>query len=210
MVFAWAADTTPLLEEEIYQRYYERLPGWRKDKADNCKMTKEKVLSVAAWTLWEYVRGHNPQILSNDVVYNLSHSGHYVMCAYSDKSGVKVGCDLEMIGKQRLSVAKRFFCETEYQHIMNTASEEEQRRLFYRYWVLKESFMKATREGMALGIDSFEIGWDDNGEPILIKQPETYPEAYFYKEYTAEGVEASMAVCTTDEEIENELHWMTL
>ena len=165
---------------------------------------------MAAWTLWEYVRRQSPQIMSNDVVYNLSHSGHYVMCAYSDKADAKVGCDLEMVGRQRLSVAKRFFCEAEYQHILNTRSEEEQLRLFYRYWVLKESFMKATREGMALGTDTFEIGWKLDGEPVLVKKPEAYPEIYYYKEYTAEGVEACMAVCTTDEEIEEEVHWMTL
>ena len=55
-----------------------------------------------------------------------------------------------------------------------------QQELFYRYWVLKESFAKATREGLALGMDTFEIAL---GSPsVLVRQPEKYPESYHYRE----------------------------
>ena len=32
MVSVWAADITPLLIEETYQAYYDKVPEWRKDK----------------------------------------------------------------------------------------------------------------------------------------------------------------------------------
>ena len=37
MVSVWAADITPLLIEETYQAYYDKVPEWRKDKADKLK-----------------------------------------------------------------------------------------------------------------------------------------------------------------------------
>ena len=209
MVKAWVADVAALLNEKIYQQYYRDLPLWRKEKADQCRTMKNKALSVGAWVLWEYVVKQDENILPENTVYNLSHSGHYVMCAYSDRSGEKVGCDLEMIGKDRLSVAERFFCESEYQHILAAGNGEESIRMFYRYWVLKESFMKATREGMALDTKSFEIGWNLDGDPVILRKPSDYPETYYYKEYTDAKIKARMAVCTTDEQIEDTLHLMT-
>ena len=37
MVNVWAADITPLLIEETFQAYYDKVPEWRKDKADKLK-----------------------------------------------------------------------------------------------------------------------------------------------------------------------------
>ena len=37
MVNVWAADITPLLIEEIYRAYYNRVPKWRKEKADKLR-----------------------------------------------------------------------------------------------------------------------------------------------------------------------------
>ncbi len=198
------ADVTPLSDKTLYQRYYEALPKWRKDKADQCKHKGDKMLSVGAWSLWTHAQRQEKH-LPEKAVYNLSHSGDYVMCSYSDKKNEKVGCDLEMLGKIHLQMAKRYFCASEYAHIAKAESEEASRRLFYRYWVLKESFMKATRQGLALGIDTFEIGWAD-GQPLLVKKPENYREAYYYKEYTLENMAAQMAVCTTDVAIDERLH----
>ena len=46
MVRAWLADITPLLIEETYQKYYERLPGWRREKADRMRMKNGKAQSA--------------------------------------------------------------------------------------------------------------------------------------------------------------------
>ena len=68
-----------------------------------------------AWILWEKIKkaGQVPQ----EAVFNLSHSGDYVLCAYSDVAKAQVGCDLEEVKELRLSVARRFFGEREYRHI---------------------------------------------------------------------------------------------
>lgn len=207
MVHVWFADITPLLIEETYRRYYQESPVWRRKKADRYKHGRGKAQSIGVWSLWERVRGIYG--LPEGTIYNLSHSGDYVLCACSDRDGVKVGCDLEVMKEFREPVARRFFCENEYGYIM-AEEEKEQAQRFYRYWVLKESFMKATRQGMALDMRSFEIGWEKGGMPVLIRKPMEYPEEYYYQEYTKEGVDAKIAVCTTDREIDARLHVLEL
>ena len=56
MVSVWAADITPLLIEETYQAYYDKVPEWRKDKADKLKNVDDKARSVGAWILWEKMK----------------------------------------------------------------------------------------------------------------------------------------------------------
>ncbi len=51
MVNVWAADITPLLIEEIYRAYYNRVPKWRKEKADKLRNVADRARSVGAWNL---------------------------------------------------------------------------------------------------------------------------------------------------------------
>ena len=81
MVSVWAADITPLLIEETYQAYYDKVPEWRKDKADKLKNVDDKARSVGAWILWEKMK--KVLRLPESAVFNLSHSGKYVLCACS-------------------------------------------------------------------------------------------------------------------------------
>ena len=107
MVSVWAADITPLLIEETYQAYYDKVPEWRKDKADKLKNVDDKARSVGAWILWEKMK--KALRLPESAVFNLSHSGKYVLCACSDREDVQTGCDVEMKGKLRMPVAERYF-----------------------------------------------------------------------------------------------------
>ena len=82
---------------------------------------------------------------------------------------------------------------------MGQETEECRAEAFYRYWVLKESFVKAVREGLRLELQSFEIRIEKGG-PVLIRQPEAYPETYYYHEYELEAGDAKCAVCSTSPE----------
>lgn len=208
MVTIWAADITPLLIEETYQAYYVRVPDWRQEKADKLRSREDKARSIGAWTLWEKMK--TSLRLSESAVFNLSHSGKYVLCACSDRDDVQVGCDVEMIGELRMPVAKRFFCETEYEMIRFVKKEKEKTEMFYRFWVLKESFMKATRRGMGLDMHTYEFAWDPDGNPYLKRQPEEYKGRYLCREYKLEQGDARAAVITTDEQIEGRLHEVRL
>ena len=102
-----------------------------------------------------------------------------------------------------MELAKRFFCRSEYEDIFRCDSKEERAEKFCRYWVLKESFMKATRKGMALKMSSFEILLSN--PPRLIKKPEEFEETYYYREYHLEGFPYRIAVCSNDSELDSRI-----
>ena len=79
--------------------------------------------------------------------FNLSHSGDYAICAISDD---EVGCDIEKIKDVNLKIAKRFFSEEEYNNVL------KDNKLFFRYWTLKESYLKAKGIGIK-GLDNAKI-----------------------------------------------------
>lgn len=210
-VQTFLADVSGLLQEENYRKIYEMVPDFRKEKADRLRSAQDKAQSVGAWYLWmkvqeylgidaedtvqEYfgIKAENTAqgTGADKVNFNLSHSGNYVLCSVVSR-GEKVGCDIETIKDFREPMARRFFCPEEYAYIM-AQDEEGRRKAFYRYWVLKESVMKATRKGMALGLNTFSIRLGE--ETLLVRQPEEMQEHFYLKEYKTDG--ARIAVCST-------------
>lgn len=203
MVRAWIADVTPLYEHDCYERYYEAVPDFRKRKADKLRHTGMKAQSIGVWTLWQKIRDRYG--LPKDARFNLSHSGIFAMCAAEiDDTHASVGCDVEKVAALKLNVARNYFCKEEYETIREECSDEARTDLFYRYWVLKESFMKATGKGMALPVNSFCIRIGE--PPVLIRQPAEFTEEYHYREYRLPDMPYRMAVCATDDDIDAELH----
>ncbi len=94
-----------------------------------------------------------PFIQNYPLHFNLSHSGVWVVVAFS---GQPVGIDVEQIKKNRLEVARRFFTEEEFQNLMNTPGPERS-AYFYTLWTLKESYLKAIGRGLTLSLNSFNI-----------------------------------------------------
>lgn len=196
MIYTWITDAAVLGDREVYEKYYRALPLFRQQKADRIQKESGRVQSVAAWALWQRMQAHYG--MGENTPFNLSHSGRWAVCSASDTAGVKVGCDIEIVREARMKVAERFFCPSEKEQL-RAAGGEEQRQLFYRYWVLKESFMKAVRLGMALDTRSFEIGFDGEDRPFLKSRPAEFSETYYYKEHRIPGCDACIAVCATQD-----------
>lgn len=193
MIRTWAADVSALLAEDVYRKYYMQVPKFRKEKADRLSRKEDKALSIGAWVLFQKMK--QEYHLHENVLFNLSHSGEFVLCSVSDEENgaeicEKLGCDLEKIRQPHFHMAKRFFCHSEYERVLKNPD------MFYRLWVLKESYLKATREGMKLGMNTFEIGFSKENEPYLIKWPEQFGKTYFFKEYQVEDVPYRIAVCS--------------
>ena len=101
----------------------------------------------------------------------------------------------EMIKENKLRLAERYFCPGEVAWIQSQTTEAEQAEGFYRYWVLKESFIKAIRLGMKQDLCEFEIALD------------AFPEKYYYQEYRTDAGDARIAVCSTEKKF-GELHYL--
>lgn len=167
------------------------------------RLLNGRAQSVGVWTLLAMAR--NRYGISSEAAFNLSHSGDYVLCSVDmdENPGTKAGCDIEAVNGQNLKVAKRFFCPSEYTEIMRQETKEKQSDTFCRFWVLKESFMKATRKGMALSMSSFEI--ELGNPPVLTRKPEEFADSYYYREYNINDIPYKIAVCSTDAHIEGEI-----
>lgn len=204
-VKTFLAEITCLLDEKNYRKIYEKVPALRQEKADRLKHREDQAQSIGAWYLWMQVQKRYQIPESARESFNLSHSGKYVLCS-ADVSGEKVGCDIECIRKYHQRLAEKYFCASEYERIQN-ADEAERTEMFYRYWVLKESFLKATRKGLVMGLNTSEIQIPEEGDPVLFRQPEEIKETYYLKEYQTDG--ARIAVCSTNPDFEENILDMT-
>lgn len=204
MIRTWLASVVPLYKEECYRAYYERAPVFRREKADKYQSRQMRAQSLGAWMLYEWMK--KTYQAPEGAGYNLSHSGEYVLCSISmdaPSQKISVGCDIEREREMvNLRVAERFFCPSEYRKIKEETREDVRRDLFGRYWVLKESFLKATRKGLALGMNTFEILLGD--PPVLLRQPGAFPGKYYYQEERVKGKSGiyHIAVCSTDAEMD--------
>lgn len=205
MIRTWITDVSCLADEEKCEKCYEALPQHRKEKADRIKKQEGRFQSIGAGILLERMKAFYGT--GEEVVYNLSHSGNYALCSIDDDlSGkIQLGCDMETIKDYRQKVAKHFFTEREYASIEACGTLKEKEELFYRYWVLKESFMKATRLGMALSPKLFEIGLTPD-RAVLLERPKQFQKDYYYYEYKMKGIEACIAVCADVNNFDREIH----
>lgn len=94
--------------------------------------------------------------------FNISHSGDFLVYAFSD---TEVGVDIERVNTARMAVAARFFHPVETR-LLEQAAPEERDRLFFRYWSVKESFLKYTGKGLSRPLSSFRVELTDRGAAI--------------------------------------------
>lgn len=160
------------IENLDLKRAYGLVSENRQEKIDFYRFEKDKKLSCGAYLLLNKLlydetitepifktEKYGKAYISNheNIYFNLSHSGKMVLCAISDK---EVGVDVEYIDPEiDLDIAKHYFYNSEYENIMNAENRSEE---FFKYWVLKESYMKYTGLGMNLKLDAFEIIIKDN------------------------------------------------
>jgi 4'-phosphopantetheinyl transferase len=103
----------------------------------------------------------------NDLHFNISHSGHYVVCA---AASCEVGIDVERVRKVNLRIAERFFSEKEISDLM-AKDEHDRMHYFITLWTIKESYLKAIGRGLTQNLNSFTI-IKDNGSYHLTGNPE--------------------------------------
>lgn len=185
--------TDELDDPEIFQNHYQELSEQRRQKIDEFHLQKDRKLSLGAGILMdrglkEYGlreskvkmgAGENgkPFLLNYpEIHFNLSHSGNMVLAVFSD---TEVGCDIEYMNAVNLKLARRFFCQSEYDSIINQNDSQEQKVLFYRLWTLKESFMKVTGLGMKLPLNEFCFQFGD----IVTIQQKIDAARYSFEEY---------------------------
>jgi 4'-phosphopantetheinyl transferase len=90
------------------------------------------------------------------VRFNLSHTSGLVVCAVARARAI--GIDVEHIRRQTefADLAPRVFSPMELASFRRTAPEM-QREVFFSFWTLKESYIKARGMGLSLALDGFSF-----------------------------------------------------
>ena len=116
------------------------------------------------------VRAGGKPIVSNDgangsLHFNLSHCGELAVCAIADR---EVGVDVEQLKHHddMERVAQHFFADEEARRL-RTLAGMERTRFFFRTWVRKEAYLKATGEGLARRTTSFTVQTPGAGVTIV-------------------------------------------
>ena len=110
-------------------------------------------------------RNGKPYLLNaGDFFFNISNSGDCCIFAFS-RNG-EVGIDIEKIRplKDMNELIERNFTPKEQDYINKNSAERANR--FFKFWTLKESYLKAIGEGMRLTPDNLEFSLE-NGKFML-------------------------------------------
>ncbi len=161
---------SPLADERLYRSLYAAASEERRQKTDRYRFLKDRMLSLGTEGLLFYALGkagrdyravscrygeHQKPYLSDadGFFFNFSHAGEYAMLAVSD---AEVGCDVEKIRPVDPGLFARVLTTDEHA-ALTAAPKAERDALFFRYWVLKESCMKALGKGLLLDPRSFSL-----------------------------------------------------
>lgn len=171
----WEKTVRPIKEEDrktelaVWLLLYQALKEWG--------VSEEKINIDGAYCYGEHGK---PMRKDGKVCFNLSHSGKYVLCVVAE---TEIGCDIEKVKEVKWKLAKRFFSEEEYDFLERLGRQEEivkrekiaeQGKAFTRFWVLRESYVKKTGEGLGialLGLDFSDIFDYNNPRACLKNHP---------------------------------------
>ena len=208
MVHVYAADIRNLPDPLEAPRVMDGLSEERKKKIVRYKQPEGRRQSLGAGLLLrqalarhgmqetEVYIGKNGKPEVKGICFNLSHSHNIVVCAIGEKP---VGCDVEKEeSSAKEKVAERFFCDTEIAYLKDKKEE------FFRFWTMKESYVKMTGEGLRLPLNQFEIRFEERVK--IYRDGKTC--ACFLKEYEIPGYR--LTVCSEESEFVPRLEYILL
>jgi 4'-phosphopantetheinyl transferase len=91
-----------------------------------------------------------------NVCFNVSHSAERAIFGFSLSQ--RIGVDIEYTEKKidGLEIAQRFFSEEEALFLKNTP-EQYRSNTFYKYWSLKEAYLKGLGTGLSKPMNTFSV-----------------------------------------------------
>lgn len=179
MIYLCAINDWNRISNTELQRFIPLLSVDRKQKVNKFQFSKDKKVCILSEMLLRYMLGNFLHVSIDEIVYeyniygkpflknyseiyfNISHSGYWILCGISDSP---IGIDVEGDTK----IAKRFFLNEEYTHI-KCEKNGNRNDLFFKYWTLKESYIKCVGKGLYIPLDSFGFNFDYD-EILMIKK----------------------------------------
>ena len=146
-------------DPEVFEKWFNKMDGQRKDKITRCQNEVDKQRSLLAGVLLQYGLGQDR--FKEQIFYSISHSGNYVICVLADR---RVGVDIEnkfrsvfaeSKEEQLNKIAKK--CLTIGEEIrFHNCDNHEKADLLMRLWTRKESYSKALGLGLAMDFSQID------------------------------------------------------
>ncbi len=95
---------------------------------------------------------HSRPFIDPEIDFNISHSGDYVVCAIG--RGCRLGIDIERCDRAGFEDLENVMNKRQWEHINGSESPGS---IFYKYWAMKESVIKADGRGLFLDIAGIDI-----------------------------------------------------
>lgn len=102
-----------------------------------------------------------PFLANTPLDFNLSHTDGAVMLAISGSGRVGVDVESNRRGGKTIEIADHFFHPQEVQAILAAGDRQQQEEAFFRFWTLKESYVKAMGQGLQKSLQSFYFSITD-------------------------------------------------
>ena len=101
-----------------------------------------------------------------DLRFNLSHSHNLAL--YAVAHGREVGVDLERVrfDETAMEIATQFFSALELA-ALRALPEHTRTETFFKYWTVKEAYLKAKGEGLAGGLEGLDVRLEEGQAELL-------------------------------------------
>ncbi len=178
-IHVWSAD----LETSPYQQNTDFLSQDECERANRFKFPIHRQRFIAARSLlraiisfytdvspakiiFSYNDDKKPFLQNVPLMFNLSHSDHMVVYAFTMQYAI--GVDIEKIQSEyHEGVAERFFSKQENE-ALHHLPKDKQASFFYQIWAYKEAIIKAIGKGFSLPLSSFPISFINGSARIMI------------------------------------------
>lgn len=158
--------------EEMYPRYAAWLDPQERQRLGRFRFNRHRQEFLHGRALTRFVLAHYLDVKPGDLVFSSSENGkphvagdapvHFNLthshgtCVLAVSVAGSVGVDLERVdtGNDRTGIAERYFSKTE-RDFLRVLPETERRSMFTAMWTLKESYIKATGQGLSLPLSHF-------------------------------------------------------
>ena len=101
--------------------------------------------------------------LSTVIQFNTAHTNGLTMCVVTCDDAIGVDAECRAENPSILDVAEDYFSTLELQ-ALKCRDEAQQLDYFYRYWTLKEAYIKARGEGLSIPLHDFSVVLGSDGE----------------------------------------------
>jgi 4'-phosphopantetheinyl transferase len=179
-VHVWLVNPGELHDPDLLREYHALMNATERRKHDRYRLEKHRHESLVTRALvrttlsrycpeiapadWEFVEVANgrPEIVDGQASlplrFNVSRTEGLIACAVALDRAVGVDIECTDLRRSFTAIAERCFAPAEQRHLGAQPAER-----FYRYWTLKEAYVKARGFGLSVPLNQIAFEHGDDG-----------------------------------------------